>query len=224
MNRLVYLFVVGTLSVSAALASTTTCPTGSYSAYLGGSFTCTSGNLTFSGFDYTSSASGTAIPATAVTVTPITTTSNEGFSFQPAGMTVTNTGSTQNFSDILITYVVTDPLGITDIELAFSGSSGGTGLIDPSETYCFNQTTVAGCPSGHGGILNTATLSATFGAVTSIAISKDFSVASGTNGTATLLLINNQYSQSNVPEPLPCALLGSGLAGLILLRRRLLNR
>jgi hypothetical protein len=143
-------------------------------------------------------------------------------------MTVSNTGSTQNFSDILINYFVTDPFGITDLELAFDGVSTGTGQAGALERYCLNQTTLSGC--GSGGVLSLSpsllSSSVTFGAVTSIAISKDFTVASGTNGTATITMISNQYSQnlSSTPEPLSCALLGSGLAGLLLLRQRLHKR
>ncbi|HYL75099.1 MAG TPA: PEP-CTERM sorting domain-containing protein [Bryobacteraceae bacterium] len=228
MKRFLLVILAGALFVSSAFASITTCPAAgtAYSTYAVGGFTCTSGNLTFGGFTYASSASGTPIPSSAVSVTPITTTSNEGFQFQPTGMSVSNTGSTQNISDITLGYFVTDPFGITDLSMIFDGSFTGTGITGATETYCLNQTTLTGCPSPQIFSVTNPPLnqsnSVTFSAVTSIAISKDFSVASGTNGTATITTISNQFLQ--VPEPLSCALLGSGIVGLLLLRRRLYKR
>jgi hypothetical protein len=230
MSRFLFVILAGAVFVSAAFASGTTCPTAAYSTYIVGGFTCTSGNLTFGGFTYTSSASGTPIPSSAVTVTPITTTLNEGFQFQPnlgtGGMSVSNTGSTQNFSDIVLGYFVTDPLGITNLSMIFDGTFTGTGLTGGTETFCLNQTTLSGCPSpGNFSVTNpplNQSNSVTFSGVTSIAISKDFNVASGTNGSATMTTISNQFSQ--VPEPVSSALLGTGVAGLLLLRRRLSKR
>lgn len=228
MKRFLFGILAGAVFVSPGFASATTCPTSSYTTYLAGGFTCTSGNLTFGGFGYTSSASGTPIPASAVTVTPITTTGNEGFQFQPTGMSVTNSGSTQNFSDVVLNYFVTDPFGTMSLEMAFDGAFTGTGLAGGTESYCLNQTTLSGCPGGNAGTFSVTnpptnlSNSVTFGAVTSIAISKDFSVSSGTSGSATITTISNQFAE--VPEPLSFALLGSGMAGLLLLRRRLSKR
>ena len=229
MNRFVLLILVGALFVSSALASSTDCPNpGPYSSYIG--ITCMTGNLTFGGFGYTSSSTGTPIPSSAVTVTPITTTLDEGFQFQPSGMTATTILAGRNeTSDIIISYFVTDPFGITGLELTFDGTFTGTGLAGIMESYCLNQTTMAGCPALNMGVIsvtNPPTLtsnSVTFGAVTSIAISKDFSVASGTNGSATITMGTNTFT-NEVPEPISWMFLGTGLAGLLLLRRRLYKR
>lgn len=228
MKRFVFGILAGAIFVSSGFASSTTCPAGgtAYSVYAVGGFTCTTGNQTYGGFTYASSASGVAIPNTAVAVTPITLTGNEGFQFQPTGMSVSNSGSTQNFSDIILGYFVTDPFGIGSVTMIFDGAFTGTGLTGATETYCLNQTTLTGCPSPQiFSVTNPPTglgNSITFGAVTSIAISKDFNVSSGTNGTATITTISNQFG--DVPEPLSFALLGSGMAGLLFLRRRLYKR
>ena len=231
MKRMWVLIALGALAASSALASSTTCPTTSLTAYLVGGFTCTSGNLTFGGFSFNTASTTTPIAASAVTVTPITATGNEGFTFQPSGMSVSNSGSNQNFFDITINYWVTDAFGINDLELAFDGTFTGTGLTRVSESYCLNQTTMTGCPPANSNVISVAnpgggsTNSVMFGAVTSIAVSKDVVVASGTNGTAMLTFFNNQFSQSlGVPEPLTFGLLGTGLAGLLLIRKRLHKR
>ena len=146
-------------------------------------------------------------------------------------MSVSNSGSNQNFFDITINYWVTDAFGINDLELAFDGTFTGTGLTRTNESYCLNQTTMTGCPPANSNVLSVAnpggasTNSVMFGAVTSIAISKDVVVASGTNGTAMITFFNNQFSQSlGVPEPLTFGLLGTGLAGLLLIRKRSYKR
>ena len=83
MKKILFLILGCLILTGTAFGSATTCPTGSYTLYLVASFTCTSGNQTFSAFGYSSTANpaGLAIPASGVTVTPITTTGDEGFQF-----------------------------------------------------------------------------------------------------------------------------------------------
>jgi len=134
----------------------------------------------------------------------------------------------------LIQYDVSDPSGITDLELGFNGAPTGTGLASVAEGFCLSATSVVGCSAGNSGSINVSNPSSSkppaqfnnsisFGAVTLIAVSKDINVTSGINGTAAISQVTNQFSQS-VPEPLPFMMLGSGLVGLGLLRRRVYRR
>ena len=184
-------------------SSATTCPTGALTLYLVAAFTCTSGSLTFSAWGYSSAASpaGIAIPASAVTVTPITTTGNEGFQFAGGWNVGTQAGNVSSFQDSLITYTVTDSNArLADLHLFFNGSFTGTGLSGVSENYCLNHI-LAGCPAGSLGQVNVTNPPPIFNSVVnflpvqSVSVSKDINATSGTNGTASISQVINTFSQ-----------------------------
>ena len=225
MKKVLLLLAVSLAVVSSASASATTCPTGNYSLYLAASFTCQSGNLFFSNFGYSSAAnpSGIAIPALAITVTPITTDGNEGFQFA-GGWNVGTQGGSSNFQDSLITFtVMTATPAITDLHLFFNGSFTGTGLTGVSENFCLNHA-LAGCPGGSAGQINVTNPPPNFNSVgffapvMSVSVSKDINATSGINGTASISQVIDTFSS---PEPQSFVLFGTGLLGLVLLRRRI---
>jgi hypothetical protein len=228
MKKILFLILGCLVLAGSAFGSATTCltPTAPYTAYLVMGFTCTSGNLTFSAFGYSASGnpSNLAVPATAITVTPQTMTNNEGFQFQ-AGWSVGSQGTSPNTEDSLITFTVTGY--ITDLHLSFNGSFTGTGRTNVTENYCLNGSgSIANCsgPGQSSGQIqvtnpgNNFNAAVFFAPVTSIAVSKDILVDSGSNGTAAISFVINTFSS---PEPLSFVLLGSGLLGLGLLRKRL---
>jgi len=223
MKKILFLILGCLVLAGTAFGSATTCPNAAYTVYITGGFTCTSGNLTFSQFGYSSTANpaGLAIPASGVTVVPITTTGNEGFQFQGGWNVGTQMGGVSSFQDSLLSFIITGY--ITDLHLFFNGSFTGTGLSGVAETYCLNGV-LLGCPMGSSGQISVTNPPANFNAVvffapvTSVMVSKDINVTSGTNGTASISQVINQFSS---PEPLSLVLLGSGLLGLGLLRKRL---
>jgi hypothetical protein len=223
---LFFLVLTGLMLASSAFASMTNCPTAAYTAYLGGGFTCTTGNLTFSAFGYSSSANppGNAIPASGLTVTPQTQDSNEGFQFAGGWNVGTQAGGAASFQDSVVSFTVTSSV-ITDLHLFFNGSFTGTGTAFVTESYCLNHV-LAGCPGGSSGSISVTNPPPSFNAVvffapvTSVSVSKDIHVDSGTNGTASISQVINTFSS---PEPLSFVLLGSGLLGLGLLRKRIIK-
>jgi len=223
---LLFFIFAGLLLSTSAFASSTTCPTGAYTLYLAASFTCTSGNLTFSAFGYSATANpaGAVIPASGITVTPQTMDANEGFQFQGGWNTGTQAASVPGFQDSVVSFTVSAGR-ITDLHLFFNGSQTGTGSASVVETYCLNHA-IAGCPMGSSGSISVTNPPPVFNAVvffapvTSVSVSKEINVNSGTNGTASISQVINTFSS---PEPLSFLLLGSGLLGLGLLRKSILK-
>jgi hypothetical protein len=229
--KLAFAFLAVTAIIApAAMASPTTCPMGGLDLYLVPNFTCMSGNLLFSAFTYSGAAnpSNIVVPATAITVTPQTMTGNEGFQFQ-AGWSVgtTQPGNINSYEDSLINFTISTinhANTLNELTLFFDGSHTGSGLTGVTEQYCAGGT-LQNCPQATAQIKVTNPPQAFndmvfFAAVNTVSVSKDINVTSGTNGTAAISQVINTFQQSGVPEPMSCLLLGSGLLGLGLLRKR----
>ena len=225
MRRFIFLVIAASIVVPAAMA-TTTCPSGGYNLYnpqligtLSGSITCATNALTFNQFQFGSSASGGAVLPTpaGITVTPLQTLGNEGFSFNPNF----SVGAGQS-QDVSILFEVTAAPGdmISDLFIFFNGASTGTGSTSFSETYCTISFSLgcqvfsvpdAGQISKHIDITPT----------TQLFITKDFGATGGTSGNASISLVQNNYSNAT-PEPSALVLFGSGLLGLAgVIRRKL---
>ncbi len=204
------------------------CPTTTYDNYLGSGFSCGINDQTYSNFQYsgTSNPPGYWIPAGSITVTPITTAGNPGFQFGAGWFASTASGILEQ--DSLIQYTANSSTPITDLSLSIGGVSWtGTGAVLVNETACLG----AVFPSCSGGQVITLSVfdssvgsklfdSASFAGVTEIDLQKDISVQAGTNGSAALTTVTNQFS-GTTPEPGSLVLFGSGVLGLGgLLRRR----
>jgi hypothetical protein len=222
-----------TVATTAMAAPIPACVVGTYASYEALTNGCVINNLLFSNFTDQESATGTAIAlsATGITVTPDTFSLDEGLGFS-AAWSVATPGSL----DSVLRFTVQTLNGantLNDIDLSFNGAVTGNGTSGVTETYCVGSTLgTAHCPSAIQTIAvsnppggNSGPIVQTFGATNSLSVAKDISVNSGTavggqKSTASITVVDNNYSQTVVPEPMSFVLLGGGLLGIGLLRKR----
>ncbi len=218
-----FLFLTSLLLASSVWASPTACEDGPLSSYLGAGFSCQSGNLIFTDFDYR----GVGIAAGAINVEPLADFDKEGFAFA-GGWSANSVSGVSARQDSTIIYTVQRPGGglIDSLDLSFRSTAIGTGQASVEESFCLGAA-INGCQHENSGMLAVTnpgsgfSNKAFFAAVGQVSISENISVVSGVNGSAAISNVSNTFSS---PEPLSFTLLGTGLLGIVLMRRRLARR
>jgi len=204
-----FLTLMGTTLLLASLASAAPCTLGADVTSLG---TCDFGGLTFSDW-------GVQVAGGATAIILFGAGSNVGADgtvyvrFQVG----TNPSPVPSFTDILLNYSVTG--GVIGVDM-FLGTHSGSVTI--TENVCAVAFVQGACPNGQsllpGGLVvsnqNTINQASLTGSAATIYIQKDIQMQAG----STLSDFTNSHE---VPEPMTFLLMGSGLLGLGLLRRRM---
>ncbi len=218
---------------TAALAFAGNCPTTTYDQYLTSGFSCDINDQTYQDFAYTGTSNppGFQIQAAGIGVTPITTPGDPGLQWS-AGWGV-GTGLGVLTQDSLFQFAVTSSNPMTDLSLSIAGVGfQGTGSVNVDETACLG----AMLPACTGGTVVSLSVFANsggqqlfdqvnFAGVNLISVSKDLLVQAGTNGSAEVSAVTDQFSEGSgtVPEPGTLSMLGAGVLAIAGFARRKFN-
>jgi hypothetical protein len=225
--------VLAVVLVAALAGYAQNCTQTTLNNYLGSGFSCTVTDQTYSAFNYTSESTpgGYAPPADGVTVTPITTPQNPGFQFTAGWYASTSSGISS--MDSTFEWTTTSVSPITDLSLSIAGVGfTGTGSINVDETACLG----AVLPTCSGGTIVTLNVydnstgsklfdEVNFAGVNEVSVEKDLLVTAGTNGSAEISVLTDQFSEgsSTVPEPGTLSMMGMGVVALAGFARRKMN-
>ncbi|MGA3055039.1 MAG: PEP-CTERM sorting domain-containing protein [Candidatus Korobacteraceae bacterium] len=227
------LLVIACVALLSGVGFASACSDTTFDQYLGSGFNCTIGDKTFSNFAYhsTSNPPGFSIPAGSIDVAPITTPLNPGFQWSTGWHASTASGVLSQDSLFQFTVNSSSP-NITDVSLSIGGVGfSGTGSVTVDETVCLGAT----FPACTGGTVRTLEVfdsssgiqtydEISFAGVSEVDVQKDVLINAGTNGSATLSLLTNQFSETTTPEPASILLFGSGALALAGVLRRKLHR
>lgn len=229
------LLVIACVALLSGIGFADPCPSGTYADYLGQGFSCGIDDKTFSNFQYSfsSNPTGFGIPAGSVAVSPITTPGNPGLQFS-ASWLASNSSGILSMDSLFQFTVNVNPGGnlITNVSLSIGGvGTSGTGSVFVDETVCIGAT----FPACTGGTVEDLSVfkdgtgqqtfdEITFAGVSEVDVQKDVLISAGTNGSARLSLVTNQFSEGTVPEPASILLFGSGALALAGVLRRKAKR
>lgn len=235
MRKIAAVLVVVLMAALAGYAQN--CTQTTLNNYLGSGFQCSiNSDQTYSSWNYTSESNppGFQIPAGSVTVTPITTPNDPGFQFTAPWEASTSSGVLSMDSTIEFNVNSVNPM--TDISISIAGVGfTGTGSITLDETACLGGV----LPTCSGGTeVNLSVFCSSiecnqastfdqvnFAGVHEISIEKDLLITAGTDGSAQVSIVSDQFSESSstVPEPGTLGMMGAGIVAIAGFARRKFN-